>query len=97
MINPARLQHPEDGGGVMDRQGQSTHHTQEGVPADRSAQAMAELGPCRPAEGHRDLRQPWHQPLGPPGPGRHELGPAPNRVIILFPLVGSLTDRIGSS
>jgi hypothetical protein len=33
--------HPEDGGGGMYRQGKAAHHTQEGVPADRSAQAMA--------------------------------------------------------
>jgi hypothetical protein len=51
-------------------------HTQEGVPADRSAQAMASPRPRHPAEGHRDLRQPLHQPLGPPGPGRDELGQA---------------------
>lgn len=50
--------HPEDSGGDMYRQGQSAHHTQEGVPADRSGQAVAELRPRRPAEGHRDLRSP---------------------------------------
>ena len=68
--------HPEDSGGDMYRQGQSAHHTQEGVPADRSGQAVAELRPRRPAEGHRDLRQPLDQPLGPPGPRDDELGQA---------------------
>jgi len=68
--------HPEDGGGGMHRQGQPTSHTQESVSADGSTQALASLRPRRPAEGHRDLRQPLDQPLGPPGPGRDELGQA---------------------
>jgi hypothetical protein len=37
---------------------------------------MAELRPRRPAEGHRDLRQPLDQPVSPPSPGCHELGQA---------------------
>jgi hypothetical protein len=68
--------HPEDGGGGMYRQGQSAQYTQEGVSADRSGQAVAEVRPRRPAEGHRDLRQPLDQPLGPPSPGSNELGQA---------------------
>jgi hypothetical protein len=33
--------HPEDGRGGTHRQGEPAHHTPEGVPADRSAQALA--------------------------------------------------------
>jgi hypothetical protein len=68
--------HPEDGGGGMHRQGESAHQTQEGIPAAPSTQALASLHPRRPAEGHRDLRQPLDQSLGPPGPGSDELGEA---------------------
>ena len=68
--------HPEAGGGGMHRQGEPTSHTPERVSADGSTQALASLRPRRPAEGHRDLRQPLHQPVGPPGPGRDALGPA---------------------
>jgi hypothetical protein len=46
------------------------------VPADPSTQALASLRPRRPAQGHRDLRQPLDQSGGPPGPGSDELGPA---------------------
>ena len=68
--------HPEAGGGGMHRQGEPTSHTPERVSADGSTQALASLRPRRPAEGHRDLRQPVDQPVGPPGPGRDALGPA---------------------
>ena len=33
--------HPEDGGGGMHRQGEPAYHTQEGVSADGSTQALA--------------------------------------------------------
>ena len=68
--------HPKDGGGGMHRQGEPAYHTQEGVSADGSTQALAERRPRRPAEGPRDLGQPVHQPLSPPGPGGDELGQA---------------------
>jgi hypothetical protein len=68
--------HSKDSRGGMHRQGEPAHQTQESVPADRSAQALASLRPRRPAEGHRDLRQPLDQPLGPPGPRDDALGQA---------------------
>jgi hypothetical protein len=46
------------------------------MPADRSAQALAELRPRRPAEGHREMRQPVDRRWGPPCPGSDELGQA---------------------
>ena len=73
-IGPIR--HPEDGGGGTPWPGEAAHHTPTGVPADRFAQAMAERGPRRAAEGHGDRRQPVDPPWGPPGPGSDELGQA---------------------